>query len=154
MIGYEFLAEVGFFFSSPCLDRFCVILELYPNCIRSQRRECLEDLETLVTVTRYSYSGEVLEDLLSIPGSSRYYFFPPFDLLRNPPGLLSSVLLRYSGSSVEVTNHVYEAGCLGRSFFFYFAPIPSAVVFRLRGIFIFIYYRPFSTSSQSNCPYQ
>jgi len=119
VIGYEFLAAVGFFFSSPCLDRFCVILKLYPNCIRSQRRECLEDLEILVTVTRYSYSGEVLEDLRSIPGSSRH-ISPPFDLLRNPPGLLSSVLLRYSGSSVEVTNHVYEAGCLGREQVFFF----------------------------------
>lgn len=82
----------------------------------------------------------MLEDLRSIPGSSRY-ISPPFDLLRNPPGLLSGVLLKYSGSSVEETNHVYEAGCLGREqdfFFIYFAPIPSAVVFRLRGIFIFM----------------
>jgi len=115
-----------------------VIPKLYPNCIRNQRRECLDDLESLVTLTRYSYICEVLEDLHSIPGSTRY-ISPPFDLLRNPPGLLSSVFLRYSGSSVEETNHVYEAGCLGREQdFFLFRPITSAVVFRLRGISIFM----------------
>jgi hypothetical protein len=53
--------------------------------------------------------GKMLPDVRSIPGSSRY-LSPPSDLLRNPPGVLSNVLLRYSGSIVEVTNRVCGPG--------------------------------------------